>query len=192
MTTGLIILLELGLFSLLLLLAFRVISLNRNEPLASAMPGESPIVRESEPWFNPTASGQFTDTRTDKCELISQLHILAGLQVRDCRQQGLDLETAHSSVREYAVCWLYGAACQLSPPGSRHSDGVAGLVSQSASRKFGIRQSEAVATISTLTRQSAALACFRSGIEGAEFWKTRHFVPRENSLFEAVTSNTFV
>lgn len=128
----------------------------------------------------------------DRCELISQLHILTSLQVRDCKQQGLDIDSSHLAVREYTVCWLYGAACALSRSGQRNSEVLAGVVSQFAGRKVGIRQSEAVAVISTLTRHSAFLACFRSGIEGAEFWKTHHFIPRERSLFDAVTSNAFV
>ncbi|TGN41670.1 hypothetical protein [Marinobacter confluentis] len=184
MITGLVFVLELGLLSLLLLLAFRMLSLNRREPLmSSASPGYTsspamPISREK--------------ASAGRCELISQLHILASLQARDCKQQGFDVDSAHLAVREYAVCWLYGAASALSHPGQRNSDVLAGLVSQFAGRKLGIRQSEAVTVISTLTRNPVFLACFRSGIEGAEYWKTHHFVPRNASLFEAVTSNAFV
>lgn len=195
MVTSLIILLELGLLSLLLLLGFRVVSLNRSEPLTSGVAAEMQQLRpgafrarDNTP--APEAAG--TRNQADKCELISQLHILASLQSRDCKLQAFDLETAHPTVREHAVCWLYGAACALSYPGQRHSEAVAILVSQFASRKLGIRQPEALAALSTLTRQGASLTCFRSGIEGAEFWRTHHFVPREKSLFEAVTSNTFV
>lgn len=203
MTNGLIILLELGLFSLLLLLAFRVISLNRNEPMTSSMPAqsedsvgqiaESLSARPQKFQFTGVLSGQPQATHhTDKCELISRLHILASLQIRDSRQQGLDLDTAHSSVREYTVCWLYGAACAFSRPGPQDSALVAAVVGEFASRKIGIRQSDAIARISTLTRCPASLACFRSGVEGAEFWQVHHFIPREKSLFEAVTSNAFV
>jgi hypothetical protein len=208
MTNSLIILLELGLFSLLLLLAFRVLSLNRSEPLMSAMPAEAHS--SLNPLANPArerlARSQVDQVNRsfsepgpgpapyypDKCELIPQLHILASLQARDCKQKELELETAHPAVREYAVCWLYGASCALGRPSKRNSEALAVLVSQFASRKIGIRQSDALAVILTLTRDSASLACFRSGIEGAEFWKTHHYVPREKSLFEAVTSNTFV
>jgi hypothetical protein len=204
MMSGLILFLELGLISLLLLLAFRVLSLTRSEPLAMAMPSEAQSSVKpasvqvaathtgshvSKP---PSWTGSKTTNYPEKCELISQLHILASLQVRDCKQQGLDLEKAHTAVREYSVCWLYGAACALSSPSRRNSEALAVLVSQFASRKIGIRQPDALSVISTLTRYSASLACFRGGIEGAEFWKHHHFVPREQSLFEAVTSNAFV
>jgi hypothetical protein len=204
MISGLILFLELGLISLLLLLAFRVLSLTRSEPLAIAMPAETqssikPVSSQvpatpagahiSKP---PSWNGTKTAHYPDKCELISQLHILASLQVRDCKQQGLELEKAHTAVREYSVCWLYGAACTLGSPSKWNSEGLAVLVSQFASRKTGIRQPDALAVISTLTRYSASLACFRGGIEGAEFWKNHHFVPREQSLFGAVTSNAFV
>lgn len=194
METSLIILMELGLLSLVLLLGFRVINLNRSEPMISGVPAQ---MQQKLSVFGgrgktPAPHAAWSENQTDKCELISQLHILATLQSRDCKLQAFDLEAAHPSVREYAVCWLYGAACALSNPGQSHSEAVAVLVSQFASRKLGIRQPEALAALSTLTREGASLACFRSGIEGAEFWKTHHFVPREKSLFEAVTSNTFV
>jgi len=206
MTSSLIILLELGLFSLLLLLAFRVLSLNRSEPLMPAIPaeGDSSLDPLANPARERLARSQAhqvnrsfsepgpTPHYPNKCELIPQLHILASLQARDCKQKELELETAHLAVREYAVCWLYGASCALSRPSRRNSEALAVLVSQFASRKIGIRQPDALAVISTLTRDSASLACFRSGIEGAEFWETHLYVPREKSLFEAVTSNTFV
>ncbi len=204
MISSLIILLELGLFTLLVLLAFRVLSLNRSEPLVPAMMTSEPhgshrtganpdgvCYRESQ--LDTSASKPLSARQyPDRSELISQLHILASLQDRDCKQQGLDIESAHPGVKEYAVCWLYGAACALSRPGSRNSEVLAVIVSQFASRKVGIRQPDALSVISTLTRHTAFLACFRSGVEGAEFWETHHFIPREKSLFEAVTSNAFV
>lgn len=201
--SSLIILLELGLFALLLLLAFRVLSLTRNEPLVPAVPAkttdardsfaENRIVQPTTKHSIPSIDRQELSARQpDKCELITQLHILTSLQIRDCKEQELDIETAHLAVREYAVCWLYGAACALSSPAERNSEVLTRLVSQFASRKAGIRQSEAVTVIATMTRHAAFLACFRGGIEGAEFWKIHHFVPREKSLFEAVTSNAFI
>lgn len=204
MIGSLIIFIELGFFSLLLLLVFRMLILTRSEPLVPAMTTSEPNgshrkntnqagVCYREPQQDPPVSKPLSASRyPDKSELISQLHILASLQDRDCKQQGLEIESAHPGVREYAVCWLYGAACALSLPGSRNSEVLAVIVSQFASRKVGIRQPEALAVISTLTRHSAFLSCFRSGIEGAEFWKIHHFVTMEKSLFEAVTSNAFV
>lgn len=204
MISGLITFLELGLFSLLLLLAFRVLSLTRSEALTPTMSADahSSIYPVSSHFTAPltgsdvkiplSGAGAKVAHYPDKCELISQLHILASLQLRDCKQQELDLASAHTAVQEYAVCWLYGAACALSSPGRRNTEALAVLVSQFASRKTDIRQSDALAVISTLTRYSASLACFRAGIEGAEFWNNHRFVPREQSLFEAVTSNAFV
>lgn len=203
MTSSLIIILELGLLSLLLLLAFRVLSLNRSEPLASAMPSEArapgnplSVLTTTRPdsaeFYTPPPRPGVAMPPLGKCELISQLHILASLQDLDCRHQGYDLQAAHQTVREYAVCWLYGAAAELGRAHGRSSGQLDALVSQFASRKLGIRQSDALGVISALTRQSASLACFRSGIEGAEFWKTHHYIPREKSLFQAITSNTFV
>lgn len=184
MISSLIVVLELGLFSLLLLLAFRVLSLNRREACTPAMPKGTAD-------HAPPVNSHVLD-HPDRPGLIPQLHILASLQVRDCKQQAFDLETAHPTVREYAVCWFYGAACALNPSGTGNTDRLAFLVSQLASRKIGIGQPEALSALSTITRQSASLACFRSGIEGAKFWQTHQFVPRDKSLFEAVNSNALV
>ncbi|MDF0750208.1 hypothetical protein NLU14_08185 [Marinobacter sp. 71-i] len=130
--------------------------------------------------------------RSDKCGLITQLHILISLQVRDCREQGLEIETAPQAVREYAVAWLYGAACALCDKPQRHSGALINLVSQLASRKTGIRQPEAVQALSTLTGNATLLACFRNGVSGAEHWSGHRYVPQENSLYVAVTSNAFI
>ena len=207
--SGLIILLEIGLFALLLLLAFRMLTLTRSEPFASAVTtsSEPMAMRQQTPPMAPGrgSSGQASpnswsakvtsasnQNHPDKCELISKLHILASLQERDCREQDLDIETAHIAVREYAVAWLYGAASALSHPSTRDQHLIAYWVSQFASKKIGIKQPDALAAISTLTRNAAMLGCFRSGIEGAEFWAKHHYIPRDKSMFEAVTSNTFV
>lgn len=189
MISSLIIVLELGLLSLLLLLVFRMLQLNRREPLVPAA-----MTSELQGHTDPLAhQGRGRATRhPGKGELIPRLHILASLQMRDCRLQGLELETAHRTIRDYAVCWLYGAACALTAPGERNSDALAVLVSRFASRKLGIRQPDALAVIANLTRDAASLGCFRIGIEGAEFWQSKRFVPRELSLFEAAVSNTLV
>lgn len=207
--SGLIILLEIGLFALLLLLAFRMLTLTRSEPFASAVTtsNEPMSMRQhNQPETPARASGRQApspswsarvksasgQSHPDKCELISMLHILSSLQERDCREQDLSIETAHPAVKEYAVAWLYGAASALSHPSTRDQHVIAYWVSQFASKKIGIKQPDALAAISTLTRNAAMLGCFRSGIEGAEFWAKHHFVPKEKSLFEAVTSNTFI
>lgn len=128
----------------------------------------------------------------DRAELSSKLHILAGLQDRDCQLKGLNLTEAPQAVRTYATAWLYGAGCSLCPKVVRHSEGLAGIVAGIASRKIGIRQSEAIQTISTLTSSNILLACYRAGLEGAEFWEDNHHVPAASSLYDAVTSNAFI
>ena len=203
MTSSIIVLLELGLLSLLLFLVFRVFSLNRSEPLVSSSSAQDPdihipvVTTDDQPQFRVSVPGGSKLTTKssshlhDKSRLLSQLHILACLQDRDCKEQGLELDSAHDTVRGYAVCWLYGAACAISPAG-QNSDALAILVSQFAARKMGMKQSDALGAISTLTRQPAALVCFRMGVKGTEFWKQNRYVPRDKSLFEAVTSNTLV
>jgi len=63
----------------------------------------------------------------DRTELFTHLHILAGLQERDCRMSGLELNKAPEAVRAYAAAWLYGAGCALCSQSARHSDALAGL-----------------------------------------------------------------
>ncbi len=201
MVNGLILLVQLGLLALLVLLAVKMISLMRAEPLAAGhqedWAGNHPGTHQSEPasrhseW--PVAVRKpVVDAAPDRAELITQLHILAGLQERDCRVNGLDLSTAPNAVKTYVAVWLYGAGCALSDKTNRHSSALAATVAQIASRKTGIRQSEIVEAIDTLTASTVYLACFRAGLEGAEFWRFNHYVPPTSSLYEAITANAFI
>lgn len=128
----------------------------------------------------------------DRTELFTHLHILAGLQERDCRISGLELSQSPETVRAYVAAWLYGAACALCGPSQQHSDALAGLVAQITSRKTGIRQAEAVQTIATLTSCETLLACFRAGLEGAEHWHRYRYVQPESSLYAAITANALI
>ncbi|MBJ6137863.1 hypothetical protein [Marinobacter litoralis] len=128
----------------------------------------------------------------DRADLCSKLHILAGLQERDCQLKGLALAEAPPAVRAYATAWLYGASCSLCPKPARHTDGLIAIVAGIASRKTGMRQSEAMQTIATLTSSNILLACYRAGLDGAKFWEDHHHVTASSSLYEAVTSNAFI
>jgi hypothetical protein len=74
----------------------------------------------------------------------------------------------------------------------RHSGALVGLVSQLASRKIGLRQPETIHVLSTLTGSATWLACFRSGVDGAEYWGEHRHVPQVYSLYGAITSNAFI
>lgn len=202
MVNGLVLLIQVGLLALLVLLTSRIIMLVRSEPLATGyqetLPGSFPVdthhsklsIGTSE-W--PVAERKpVVDTAPNRAELITQLHILAGLQDRDCRLNGLELQTAPEAVKTYVAAWLYGAGCALSDSSARHSATLIGIVAQIASRKTGIRQPEAVQAIATLTASTVYLACFRAGLEGAEFWRYNHYVPPTSSLYEAITANAFI
>lgn len=186
MVHGLVTATEVGLLALMALLAARMVSLFRSDILVAAAAGHG--ARQ-----NAARSGQHNGTTPpDRTELFSQLHILAGLQERDCRVKGLTLTDSPQAVQTYAAAWLYGASCALSPKPVRHSDALAGMVAGIMSRKTGIRQVEALQAISTLTQSSVLLACYRAGLEGAEFWQANRHVPACSSLYEVVTSNAFI
>ena len=200
MVNGLILFIQVGLLALLVLLAVRVISLVRSEPIAvgrqEIWPATKDTVATDLPSNNsewPVASRRPTpEAAPDRAELITRLHILAGLQERDCRVKGLALATAPDAVKAYATAWLYGAGCALSDKSSRHSEALTRIVAQTINRKTGIRQPEAMQAISTLTDSAVYLACFRAGLEGAEFWRYNHFVPPTSSLYDAITANAFI
>lgn len=202
MVNGLILLVQVGLLALFVLLAIRMITLVRSEPLAAgyqkiwsgSQPAEShhsELSLSTSEW--PVAERKpVVDAAPDRAELITRLHILAGLQERDCRVNGLELATAPEAVKAYAAAWLYGAGCALSDKSTRHSSALVGIVAQITGRKTGIRQPEAVQAITTLTASTVYLACFRAGLEGAEFWRYNHYVPPTSSLYEAITANAFI
>lgn len=189
MIDGLVALTQTGLLVLLAILAWRMLMLSRTEPLLAVNPQQlaaESSVRKSALQKKPRPR------TTNRPELLSQLHILAGLQERDCRISGLELSQAPTMVRAYAAAWLYGAACALCGQSERHTDALVGLVAQIASRKTGIRQAEAVQTIATLTSCGVLLACFRAGLEGAEHWAGHQYVQPESSLYAAITSNALI
>lgn len=128
----------------------------------------------------------------DRTELITQLHIMACLQERDCRERGLDLATAPESVKIYCIAWLYGAACQLGGRTFRHTEALARLVAELGGRKLHLDSFKAEQAIATLTGCSTKLACFRNGLEGADCWQTRRHVPARNGLYEVITGNAFI
>ena len=194
MIYGVVAVTQVGLLLLVGLLGARMYVLSRQElaePQGTASSGEL----EYPPTHSKRQRPQTKDSpplAVDRAELSSKLHILAGLQERDCQLKGLNLTDAPQAVRSYATAWLYGASCSLCPKAVRHSEGLAGIVAGIASRKTGIRQSEAIQTISTLTSSNILLACYRAGLEGAEFWEENHHVPASSSLYDAVTSNAFI
>lgn len=198
MTNSLILLIEVGLLALLPLLAFRMLTLVRNDPFVPATPAPSAEFSSQPLPLQPTSPKRVdtghrgANAAPDKCELITQLHILLSIQERDCREKGLELRSAPSAVKEYVAAWLYGAACAVCDKSQRHSGAMLDVVSQLVSRKTGLRQPEAVQALSTLTDSATLLACFRYGVEGAEYWSEHRYVPQENSLYSAITSNAFI
>lgn len=189
MTDGLILVTQVGLVALVLLMAFRMMTLVRSSP----MEGLHGNGTEKPELTGETAAGMTRPLLArDRTELFTQLHILAGLQDRDCRIRGLNLSAPPAPVQAYAAAWLYGAACALCDHSLRHSDYLAGIVAHIASRKTGLRQRQALQTIATLTRSSAGLACFREGLDGAKFWQQHHYVASRHSLYEAVTAHSFI
>lgn len=195
MSDWLIVITQASLIGLLMLLAFRMLMLTRSESATAPVPRvtASPFSRPSVPYQR-----QARETSTSRpsqlrqAELITQLHIVAGLQERDCRERGLHLPEAAEPVRRYAAAWLYGAANALCEPGERHSEALKQLVVQIAQRKAGASERGALAAIHSLTEDVVHLACYRCGLEGAEHWGRHHFVPTPSSLFDAVTSNAFI
>ena len=197
MINGLVAVTQAGLVILLGMLGVRMFSLIRHEstqqigvmastgfsaPALSNCTSRPFPRKEATPVLNPP----------DKTELFSRLHILAGLQERECRVKGLMLSEAPEPVRACAAAWLYGAACVLTPRSQRHTEALSGIVARIISRKTGIRQTEAVQALSTLTSNSLWLACYRAGLEGAEFWQAHQYVPASASLYEVLTSHAFI
>lgn len=190
MINALVALTQASLLILLVTLAWRMLMLARSEPLLStgASQPATHLTRKEKSVLRKTKR----PASSDRTELFTHLHILAGLQERDCRISGLLLSEAPETVRAYAAAWLYGAGCALCNQSERHSDALAGLVAQIAHRKTGIRQSEAVQAIATLTSCGVLLACFRAGLEGAEYWQGNQYVQPENSLYSAITANALI
>ncbi|MGO1691824.1 MAG: hypothetical protein ACTHY7_02255 [Marinobacter sp.] len=189
MIDGLVVFTQAGLLVLLAALAWRILMLARSEPLSAGSRQQAAPETHRE---KPAQQKQNRLASPNRTELFTHLHILAGLQERDCRISGLELSQAPETVRAYAAAWLYGAGCALCGQSERHSDALAGLVAQIVSRKTGIRQTEAVQTLATLTSCEVLLACFRAGLEGAEYWHSHQYVQPKSSLYAAITENALI
>lgn len=199
MMSGLILITLMALIALVLLMGYRMITLVHSEPLSlssagvnsARQPVRSPN-RKASVLSRGKAKASQRVTSNDRTELLTHLHILAGLQERDCRVSGLEVVGGTEAVQAFATAWLYGAACALCEPSRRHSEALDAMVAHIASRKTGGRQSLAMQTIGSLTTSSILLACFRSGLEGAEFWQEHQYVPPRHSLYGAITNNAFI
>lgn len=192
--TSVVALTQLVLLGLLVLLALRVMTLSRQSTFACASPGTSTVCESPANTFREN-SGQAAANAShsrDHTGLFTQLHILAGLQEKDCKVKGLTLAEAPRAVKDYATAWLYGAGCALCEHRDRHTNPLADIVAGIVSRKTMLTQHNALATIDELTRCPMLLACYRAGLEGAGFWQEKQYVPESNSLYEAITVNAFI
>lgn len=192
--SGIVIVTGLILAGLLALLAVRVLSLSSGsfamtgEALSDTNPGPSVSpTRRTGPHYAPTPG-----PLSGRSELVTRLHILFSLQERDTRDQGLDLRGSRREVREYAIAWFYGAACALAAPRERHTEELVDTLASLMARKLDMTEMSALQAITTLTNCSTRLACFRSGLEGAESWLERRYVPPPHSLYTVITSNALV
>ncbi len=202
MVNGLVLLIQVGLLALLVLLALRmVISLVRSEPMAaghqefwsgkgqatghdlSSGTSEWPVAGAAKP-----GSRDPTGPRPDHYP-VAYPYWAPGTGLPGKRPGPYHRARGREGIYRRLA---HGAGCALSDKTLRHSETLAVIVAQITSRKTGIRQPEALQTISTLTADKTHLACFRAGLEGAEFWQYNHYVPPTSRLYEAITDNAFI
>lgn len=176
-----------GLFALLLLLGVQMFRLSREGALVEGA-GDEQI---GHPGRNENQTGKTSNSRY-RTELFTQLHILAALQERECRNRGLDRPEMATIVGSCATAWLYGAGCALCDESDRHSKTLAGLVAHIVSRKTGIDRAEALSAIEELTASSVHLACFRGGLDGARHWREHNHVPGQSGLCDLIAGHTFI
>lgn len=176
-----------GLFALLLLLGIQMVRVSREGALVEGADGEP----SRSPEIKASRAGKASNSRY-RTELFTQLHILAALQERECRNKGLGRPEVAAIVGSCATAWLYGAGCALCNESDRLSGTLAGLVVHIVSRKIGISRADALAVIDELTDSSIHLACFRGGLDGARHWREHHHVPNQSGLCELVRGHTFI
>ena len=189
---------ELTLAGLLMLLAFRIINLSREQEaslspegtlVASAQPQRQAPMNFSPSTLSPSTSGAGISERQ---ELVTNLHILASLQLRDSRMRGLEIATAPLPVRGYTAAWFYGAACALLSGRGYSHDAVIELISPFLARTLSMGELSVGQSLHTVTQCSSKLGCFRLGVEGANAWLRHHYVTEDSSLYSAVTTQAFV
>lgn len=206
--TGLVVgAVEVTLAVLLLVLALRMMTLAKglnavaahgiSEPFTpdvtpdSAEPLAFEAVSASRNAFHRVTSEQ-SQPVVSSSDLTAQLHIFASIQLLDVRRRELELNTASPALKALAAAYLYGAACALAPFGGDAREKAYITAVKVARRSLHINDLETQQILSTLTQSSSALYCFRNGLEGAEFWGERRYVPDQHSLYAALTANALI
>ncbi|MCH8498660.1 MAG: hypothetical protein LAT63_09290 [Marinobacter sp.] len=198
MISSVVVAIEITLAGLLMLLAFRIINLAREQEaalspegtlVADVLPQRRAPMNLSPASLAPSATGAGVSERQ---ELTANLHILASLQLRDSRMRGLDIIAAPLPVRGYTAAWFYGAACALLSGRGYSHDSVIELISPFLARTLGMGEMAVGQSLHTVTHCSSKLGCFRLGVDGANTWLRKHYVTEDHSLYSAVTTQAFV
>ncbi|PAV26399.1 hypothetical protein CF392_06080 [Tamilnaduibacter salinus] len=194
--------LEIGLALLFLVLAGRIIVLSRRD--AVAQPSRSPSdslarpaasfwahFQESTPVEGPAAAAHQSKPSWEG-DLTAALQIIMSIQITQARHHELDLATADGSLKSLAAAWGLGAAVALSRYHGVDQASANRIAVNLLARRLSVSTLAIEQTFSDLTGSTSLLYCYRMGVEGAESWVWARFVPRDRSLYEAITANALI
>lgn len=199
MTATTVVLFQIVVVALFIYLVSKVYRLYRNQewetaPALNASAPTGSALRNTFLGFNPFSGGQ-SNTLSDYtlADWMAQAQMLAGIQMLDARRKGLALkETQSEGCKALAAAYLCGAAAGIGCDNGADQNDLEDVVAFLLSHNLQMDVMDVNERMENLTRADDQLLAYRCGVEGSEAWLERKYVPDELSLYQAVTSNTFI
>ena len=187
------------LVTLVLLLALRILYLYRGS-MASPSLSAAPSSRQHYTTQRSENAPSKVDSHSaqgaqeySRVDWMSKAQIFAGIQLLDAKRKGLVLADDNKpGCRQLAAMYMIGAAkgIILNMQGNdRDARDVAAFL---MTHNLHFDRLDIEEALNAVTRDESTLNSYRCGLEGAETWLARRFVPDSISLYEAVSSNAFI
>ncbi|MFE8069946.1 hypothetical protein QQM79_02710 [Marinobacteraceae bacterium S3BR75-40.1] len=136
--------------------------------------------------------GRATEQYT-RADWMAQAQMLAGIQMLDAKRKGLPLkELLENGCRHLAGAYLCGAATGIVLGLEGERNDTADVAAFLLNHNLKMDSMDVQETLDNLTRGDDVLCAYRCGLEGAETWLERKYVPDDVSLYQAVTTSAFI
>ncbi|WP_097461440.1 hypothetical protein [Mangrovitalea sediminis] len=124
---------------------------------------------------------------------MSKAQIFAGIQLLDAKRKGLILADDNKpGCRQLAAMYMIGAAKGIILNMQGNDQDARDVAAFLMTHNLHFDRLDIEDALNAVTRDESTLNSYRCGLEGAETWLARRFVPDSISLYEAVSSNAFI
>lgn len=202
--TGLIVVgVEISLALLLMVMAYRMLTLARQRPSMAGTMARNDLHQPTDSHAALAAAvatrdaysriaGHQAEAPDRMVDRLTQARIFASVQLTDTRRRGVDLPEAARPLKQLAAAYFYGATYALACGKAEDHEKVLAEAIKIIEHALDMGEISVSQSLATLTENSSALFCYRLGLEGAEHWQTHRFVPDNQSLYTALTANALI